>query len=203
MYIYRWPTNYLYIYIFVYIYIYSLAFVQLGEHDSWIWRQKGGKLAYKQKFAEPRHIFGWIGSVFLRWSKGLEKYFCCFTVRVLWTCFGTKDGAELHAAKWAMKMKVVFILLRIMKSQMVEIPIKQTVSWNLIRKLFFAIYFRSSFDIWGGLVNVCQTFEVAFLVEFFENLRPLDQWTPDVFFFDFLWFPCPEFIWAMKKALVV
>lgn len=63
------------------IYIYTqLGFKQLGEHDSCIWRQKGGKLAYKQKFAEPRHIFGWIGSVFLRWSKGLEKYFCCFTV---------------------------------------------------------------------------------------------------------------------------
>lgn len=72
----------IYIYM-IYIYIHSLTFVQLGEHDSWIWRQTGGKLAYKQKFAEPRHIFGWIGSVFLRWSKGLEKYFCyfcCFTV---------------------------------------------------------------------------------------------------------------------------
>ena len=34
-------------------------------------------------------------------------------------------------------------------------------------------------------MKVCQTFEVAFLVEFFANLRPLDQWTPDVFFFCF------------------
>ena len=117
-------------------------------------------------------------------EQGPGKVFLLFLLsRVLWTGFGTKDGAELHAAKWAMQINGVFILRRIMKSQMVEIPIKQTVSWNLIRKLFFAIYFRSSFDIWGGLVNACQTIEVAFLLSFWLIC---DHWTnglPMSFFF--------------------